>query len=229
MIKRTGKSGAAALLLLGVFAAVEVLAQNSSSAPQEIALGWSSREPGLVGVDASVVHSGSGAGYIRITDASPVQHLYLNQSIRADRYHGSRIRLRGYLKYENAREGRGQTRLLLQIEGPDGSRVGRDQMDGREITGSTDWTRHDLVLDVPATAIIIFFGIEQSGPGQTWVDDLSLEVVDASVPTTQPNNGVGLAPERPADALAAIRASQNAVKLMMPVNLDFEQRLTKRP
>lgn len=173
--------GLVGAVLVTVLACVSIRAQNSTSTPQEIAPGWSSREPGLVGIDSAVVHSGSGAGYIRITNESPVQHLYLDQQIRADRYKGRRIRLTGYVKYAKPTNSLGQTRLLLQIEGPDGRRLGRDQMDGREITVSTEWTRHDLVLDVPGAAIIIWFGIEQSGPGQTWVDDLSLAIVDAAV------------------------------------------------
>jgi len=62
--------------------------------------------------------------------------------------------------------------------------LGFDNMDDRPVTGTTEWTQYAIVLDVPDDAIMFFFGVFQVGPGASWFDDLTLEVVDESVPTT---------------------------------------------
>jgi hypothetical protein len=50
---------------------------------------------------------------------------------------------------------------------------------------TTDWSRHAVVLDVPAAAVRLGFGALLVGTGQVWADDLALEVVDPKeVPVT---------------------------------------------
>jgi len=60
-----------------------------------------------------------------------------------------------------------------------------DNMQNRPIRGTTEWTRYDVVLDVPADAVSLNFGVLQTGAGTTWIDDVRLEPVDSSVPTTE--------------------------------------------
>jgi hypothetical protein len=50
-------------------------------------------------------------------------------------------------------------------------------MMGRAVQGSTDWTEHTVVLDVPDNATYIALGFLLSGDGTVWGDDLKLEVV----------------------------------------------------
>jgi hypothetical protein len=54
----------------------------------------------------------------------------------------------------------------------------------RSIQGSSDWTRYDIVLDVPMNASNIAYGALLPGTGQIWFDDMKFEVVDKDVPTT---------------------------------------------
>ena len=49
--------------------------------------------------------------------------------------------------------------------------------------GTTDWTRYEIVLDVPAEAQRLAFGILLAGGGQVWMDDLKFEVVPTTVKT----------------------------------------------
>jgi hypothetical protein len=68
----------------------------------------------------------------------------------------------------------------------DGSADGTpfDDMSDRWLTGTADWKRLEIVLDVPADASLIDLGVLLTGTGSAWVDDLELAVVDGSVPTT---------------------------------------------
>ena len=57
-------------------------------------------------------------------------------------------------------------------------------MQQRAIKGTTDWTRYEIVLDVPDEAQRLAFGILLAGGGQVWMDDLKFEVVPTTVKTT---------------------------------------------
>ena len=93
--------------------------------------------------------------------------------------------------------------LLLETIGP-GRALTFDQMQSRQFKGTTDWTRHEFVLDVPEDAEILRFGLRFDGTGQAWADDLTLDVVNPKViEVTQPLNPVA----HPAP---------------LPSNLDFE-------
>jgi hypothetical protein len=54
----------------------------------------------------------------------------------------------------------------------------------RSIKGTTEWTKHEIILDVPANASNIAFGALLSGTGQIWFADLHFDIVDNTVPTT---------------------------------------------
>jgi hypothetical protein len=60
-----------------------------------------------------------------------------------------------------------------------------DGMRSRPIRGTTDWTRYEIVLDVPRAAPFISFGVSLVGGGHVWFDDFRFDAVDASVPTTE--------------------------------------------
>jgi hypothetical protein len=64
-----------------------------------------------------------------------------------------------------------------------------DNMIGRPVIGTTDWTRYEIVLDVGAGASQVVFGALLLGNGQIWLDDVQLEVVSDSVPVTDNYNG----------------------------------------
>ena len=50
--------------------------------------------------------------------------------------------------------------------------------------GTTDWTRYEIVLDVPEAGQQIAMGLILDGPGQVWMDDLKIEVVGKEVAPT---------------------------------------------
>jgi hypothetical protein len=59
-----------------------------------------------------------------------------------------------------------------------------DNMQDRPITGTKDWTRYEVVVDVAPEATDIAFGALLSGSGHLWIDDLAFEIVGPKVPTT---------------------------------------------
>ena len=117
----------------------------------------------------------------------------LMQMSQVGEYGGKRIRLSGWVKSEKLTDWAG---LWLRIDGPNPlAPLGFDNMGGRPIKGTTDWTRYEIVLDVPAEAQRLAFGLLVSGGGQAWMDDLKFEVVPTTVKTT----GAALAPPAPSN------------------------------
>src|SRR5262245_1814518 len=102
------------------------------------------------------------------------------QGFRADQYRNRRLKLSGFIRTQAVDESAG---LWIQIGGGGGS-VGFDNMRNRPVRGTTDWARYAVVFDVPENSVGIAFGFRLAGPGQAWVDDLTLEVVGPDVPVT---------------------------------------------
>lgn len=150
------------------------------------------------GVDHNAMREGVPSAYLAsVTRGNGFGTLM--QTIDAANYEGKRIRLRGWVKAEDAGDWAG---LWMRVD--QGQRmVAFDNMENRKITGTRPWSPCDVVLDVPADATSISFGILLSGTGKVWLNDVSLEVVSSDTPTT----------------------GQTSVKRtlpMSPVNLDFK-------
>ena len=91
--------------------------------------------------------------------------------------------------------------------------VAFDNMQKRGLSGTTNWQTGEIVLDIPPTAEVLHLGLLLDGPGKVWMNNLTFEVVDASVPTTDtrklPSRPVNLdftgsasLPDRPPDTPA---------------------------
>ena len=136
------------------------------------------------GQDRNVRRNGRGSLFLRNTGDGPQPLAVAVQEVRADRFRGSRVRLAGWLKTDGVAPGAG---LWLRVDTTTAS-VGLDNMLTRPAAGTTGWTRHEVVLDVPAGAVRLAFGVLLSGAGTVWADDLELEAAkaDATRPPLDP-------------------------------------------
>jgi hypothetical protein len=118
------------------------------------------------------------------------------QSIAADEYRGRRVRFSADVRAAAISKWAG---LWMRVDGPPrgGSQLpptlAFDNMQGRPISGTREWRRYEVVLDVADDARWISFGILLSGPGEAWMDSLGFEVVGSDVATTD----VLVLPKRP--------------------------------
>src|SRR4029077_13416418 len=113
----------------------------------------------------------------------PSNFAMLSQTIRADDYRGERVRLTGYLKTEQLE---GMATLWMRIDGADGL-LGIDKTVEEAVRGTSDWRHPHIVLDVPQASKTMRFAVLVEGAGKAWIDDLKLEIVDGSVPVTNPS------------------------------------------
>ncbi len=132
--------------------------------------------------DEAVRRGGKASATIRSKESHEKGGASMVQSIRADDYRGKRVRLTGYVKAQDVAEYAG---LWLRVDGPDMLVQGFDNMFDRPVKATADWTKCELVLDVPEDAAAIVFGFMVVGKGQAWADDLKLETVDRDVPVTK--------------------------------------------
>jgi hypothetical protein len=133
-----------------------------------------------VGTDAQAAYNGDPSAYLK--SKGPVSDGFgtLMQDFRADKYAGKRLRFSGFVKSDAVQDWAG---LWMRVDkGRDSSIL--DNMADRPITGTTDWQKYEVVLDVPQDATGIAFGILLAGSGTVWLNGAKLEVVGTDVPTT---------------------------------------------
>jgi len=152
-----------------------------------------------IGVDDQAAHDGKRSTYIR-SKTPPRGFAVLMQMIMAENYKGTRLAMTGYAKSEQMR---GWAGFWMRVDGLNESNLRFDNMADRPITGTTGWTKYQVVLDVPDDAAYIAFGMVMSGQGQVWFDDIQFQIVGNNIPTTDIRKGTDY--------------------LDHPVNLSFEE------
>jgi uncharacterized RDD family membrane protein YckC len=146
-------------------------------------IGWQFRgDPAkyAAGIDSNRAHGGRRCGTLSASTADTSSLALLLQEFNAARFRGHRIRLAAFLRTEGVTHSAG---ALLRVDGT-WRQIASDDMRRRPIRGTTDWTRYDLVLDVPARADKIGYGVRISGAGRVWIDDCRFDFVGPEVTVT---------------------------------------------
>ncbi len=88
-------------------------------------------------------------------------------------YAGKEIELRGFLKFADVAGGFGG--LMLRIDGDDGT-LQFDNMQTRDLKGTSDWSEYSIKLPLPENATAIYVGALMTGKGKLWVDGLQISI-----------------------------------------------------
>ena len=106
----------------------------------------------------------------------------LMQECIPGKYLGKRVKMTGYMKTAHVKRWAG---FWFRVD-QKGSKesLSFDNMHDRRVKGTTDWTKYELVLDVPENASMLAYGALIAGPGQIWFDDINFEIVENSIATT---------------------------------------------
>lgn len=109
----------------------------------------------------------------------------LMQNADPQQYWGKRIKLTGWVKTKDVKKG---AALWFRIDDRDGDGkvkiLGFDNMWDRLIKGTTEWTKYEIILDVPKEADNLAYGALLSGTGQVWFDDITFTEVDSTIKST---------------------------------------------
>jgi hypothetical protein len=155
----------------------------------------------VASLDRGTVFSGSASASLASLNEDAKGFGTLMQESSPGAYAGRRVRMTAQIRSKAVG---GWSGLWLRVDGEPGKApLAFDNMDDRPIKGDSEWRQYAIVLDVPAKARALAYGVLLNGAGQVWLDDVSFQIVDRSVPTTRQN--------------AARRVPRG------PINLDFEQ------
>jgi AraC family transcriptional regulator len=199
----------------GLVVALIAILSPAVLAADEIPKGWqkagSHPQNYEMTIDRSTKRSGKAAARIE-SNAAITQKGFgtLMSAFKADEYRGKRIRLTAWMKTEDAVAAQVWLRLDSQTR-----TLGFDNMGNRQVKGTTDWTKYELVLDVPEETALISFGFFVYEKGKAWADDFRIEVVGKDVPSTNLMTAEQAKEEFPP-------STSKCEYPMQPVNLDFE-------
>ncbi|MEK6646860.1 MAG: hypothetical protein AABY84_09340 [Candidatus Firestonebacteria bacterium] len=131
--------------------------------------------------DTTVTYENKPSDCIKSAVSSPRGFGTMMKTISANEYLGKRIRMSAYVKTENVGNWTG---LWMRVDGPENKVLSFDNMGNRKIKGTVDWTKYEIVLNVPQNSTNISFGVLLEGIGQVWINSLQFEEVDSSVSIT---------------------------------------------
>jgi hypothetical protein len=146
--------------------------------------GWS-----LVGPDAPSYaltrdlrerHGGAASAVLSSKTAAPEGAGVVEQAFDARPWRGRKARFSAFIKTDDVR---GWAGLWMRVDRTRG-RAPFDNMQARPLRGSSAWTEHAVVLEVPDDATSIRLGLLQDGAGRTWIDGARFEAVADDVPVT---------------------------------------------
>jgi hypothetical protein len=129
----------------------------------------------------------------------------LMQSFQAAGFRGRTLRLSGELKSEDVK---GSGTLWMRVDRVAGQTLRFDNMETRPHAGSLkatqDWTRREIVLDVPENAESVHFGFYLFGTGSVWARKLEIaEAVGEDVTTRlYPDRPINLSFTQSGEAMA---------------------------
>jgi C-terminal processing protease CtpA/Prc len=150
-------------------AAVPSVFTFDEDAPGKMPAGWGGGPANTISVDDSVAHSGKNSIRLARDNGSERSFSTLTKQIPLN-YTGDSLELRGFLRTEDVSDFAG----LWMREDQDGAVVAFDNMQGRGLKGTTDWTEYSIKLPLRPGAQILYIGALVSGTGKLWVDDLRL-------------------------------------------------------
>ncbi len=133
--------------------------------------GWGGGPRETLFTDDKTIHSGKWAARLQRDAASSSTFSTITIGIPVD-FSGTRLELRGFLKLQDVSDFAG---LWMREDGDSGA-VAFDNMQGRQVKGTHDWTEYSIALPLRPEAKQLVFGVLSAGTGTTWADDLQLLV-----------------------------------------------------
>jgi len=147
------------------------------------------------GISDEVFYKGQKCAFIRSgTDPGrpvwPWLQGQIFQVFKARQFRDKRMRFSAVVKSDGDHM---TSALQMLVVGPGNQLVSYDNMQGRNITGTKDWERYKVVLDIPEDSDFIRFGIGVFGIGEVWISAITFDETEQA-PTADP-----LIPNQPAN------------------------------
>lgn len=139
-----------------------------------------------MGIDKDSNRKGQNVNTIKSIDEKIDGFGSMAQTFLPDKYLGKRVRMTGYIKTKDVNEWAGlwfradqkDFAIPLSFDNMHDSKI------DRSIKGTNDWSKYEIVLEIPLNSAKLVYGILLSGTGQLWFDEINFEVVNNDIPTT---------------------------------------------
>lgn len=163
-----------------------------------------------IGIEDQDARHGEKSGYIESVSDTARGFGTLMQWCVVDSFRGKRVRMTGYV--QSLASQTSSSMMWVRVDDYDKQMTADfDNMDDRPLRGTNYWTKCVIVFDVSESTNAIFYGVILQGPGKTWFDNISFEIVDSSVFKTAYTVNQTFVAELPENYPEG------------PVNLDFEE------
>ena len=159
--------------------ALLALAETPPKLPAPWVMAGDTPQNYTAGIDTADVDGVRNAKFLRYVQGDARGWASLTQVISAQNYAGKRVRFSARVK---TRDVSGWAGLWMAVDSPDKNNVAFYNSADKPIKGSSGWQERSVVLDVPAAAHAMRFGVINSGTGQVWLDALKFDVVGKDVP-----------------------------------------------
>ncbi len=136
----------------------------------------------ILEADAQTMSEGEHSLTIHSASAAPEAWAIAWQRVAVGAYQGQQIRLTAQVKTDSVS---GEASAGLEYNGRSFFNSPRDRATSPALTGTNDWTKIELFLNLAEGTETIYFFFALTGAGQIWVDDVRLEAVGPSVWTLE--------------------------------------------
>jgi len=138
-----------------------------------------------IGLDKSNFKTGSSSAFLKSKDKKIEGFGTLMQTCSADQYLGKKIKMTSYIKSDDVTDWAG---MWLRVDSRETNKLlSFDNMQNRPIKGNTDWSKYEIILDVPMESGTLNFGVLMFGTGKVWFDHITFEVVGDALKTEKEN------------------------------------------
>lgn len=170
-----------------------------------------------VSSDSMIHQHGLKSALISSVAESPGGFCTLMQGCNIHGFKGKRVRMTGYIKTEGENT---RAAMWARIDDFDNKITADfDNMDNRPINGTNNWTKCEIVFDIPDANYGLFFGVIAEGKGKVWFDNVIFETVGLAVQKTANPVNTPL----PEDYISNIKRGLTELPERLPLNLDFEE------
>jgi len=128
------------------------------------------------GADHGVHFNGNSSLHIQSRVPAPPGLGIIKKTLEPEKYLGRRICMSGHVKADGVKNWCG---LWMRVDGPGTKILSFDCMKNRSISGTKDWEKYDIVLDVPSHSVNINYGLLLAGAGKVWADAFAFKAFRA--------------------------------------------------
>lgn len=128
----------------------------------------------LIGKDRVEMFEGVASGYIKSKQEKVTGFGTVMQQASINKYIGKQLDVSAVIKTDKVKDWAG---LWVRIDDENMKYLWFDNMQSRPIKGTTSWTKYHTTFAVPDNSSMLNFGVLLAGPGNVWINQVTIKEV----------------------------------------------------